>query len=94
MLKPGPCTKYFLSINVLLRLSINDAHGFRPDLIADKFTKKSNVKVVSIQTYLRLTRLYIGLGYHKICIWNCCYVEPNSDDEKKELKLSGFWNRF
>ena len=55
-------------MNLLLGLSINDAHGFRPDLIADKFTKKSNVKVVSIQTYLRLTRLYIGLGYHKICI--------------------------
>ena len=56
MLKPGPCTKYCLSIILLLKLAID---GYRPDLIANKFTKKLNIKVVSIQTYLRWTRLYI-----------------------------------
>ena len=65
MLKPGPCTKYCLLIYLFHRLSIDDAHGCRPYL---KFTKMSNVKVVHIQTYLRWTGLYIGLGYHKICI--------------------------
>ena len=81
----------------MLRLSINAEYDFRPNLIANKFTKKLNVKVDITQTYIidgstnRWTRLYIGLGYHKICIWNCCYAEPNSDEEK-ELKLSRFWN--
>ena len=74
MLKPDPCTKYCLPINLLLRLSINAEYDFRPNLIANKFTKMLNVKVDITQTYIidgstnRWTRLYIGLGYHKICI--------------------------